>query len=198
MPHWLQIRSLGRRLPTHHSTGDVVLDFLRKWLVGGQEPRSQALPQGVPPVEQRRAGFGIAYDAELVPALKRDHADLVKLYGSIGDQAKRGDFQQVPPLLMAFKVHLEGHLIAENVRFYNYVESSMHGDPESTALVRSFRREMNAIARGVVDFVKKYQISTFDQATRDEFLADYQTVGGLLAQRIEREESSLYPLYLPS
>jgi hypothetical protein len=100
-------------------------------------------------------------------------------------------------MLNAFKVHLEGHLIAENVRFYNYVENAMQGDSESTALVRSFRREMNAIARGVVDFVKKYQLSTFDQQVREEFMADYKTVYGLLAQRIEREESSLYPLYLP-
>ncbi len=149
-------------------------------------------------MEQRRAGFGIAYDADLVPALKRDHADLVKLYGAIGECAKQGDFQQIPPMLMAFKVHLEGHLIAENVRFYNYVEAAMQGDSESTALVRSFRREMNAIARGVVDFVKKYQVSSFDQNMRAEFLADYQTVGGLLTQRIEREEASLYPLYLRS
>lgn len=174
-----------------------MLDYFRKLFGGKQGPRSQALPQGVPPVEQRRAGFGIAYDAGLVPALKRDHADLVKLYGAIGERAQQGDFQQVPQMLMAFKVHLEGHLIAENVRFYNYVESAMQADPESTALVRSFRREMNAIARGVVDFVKKYQISTFDQQARDEFAADYKTVYGLLAQRIEREESSLYPLYMP-
>ncbi len=172
-----------------------MLDFFRKWLGGGQGPKSQALPQGVPSVEQRRAGLAIAYDAALVPALKRDHADLVKLYGAIGEHAKQGDFQQIPPMLMAFKVHLEGHLIAENVRFYNYVENAMQGDSESTALVRSFRREMNAIARGVVDFVKKYQISAFDQQARQEFMADYQTVYGLLAQRIEREEASLYPLY---
>lgn len=175
-----------------------MLDFFRKLLGGGQGPRSQALPQGVPPVEQRRAGFGIAYDPGLVPALKRDHSDLVRLYGAIGERAHEGDFQQVPQMLMAFKVHLEGHLIAENVRFYNYVESAMQGDSESTALVRSFRREMNAIARGVVDFVKKYQISTFDHQTREEFMTDYQTVYGLLAQRIEREETSLYPLYMPS
>lgn len=174
-----------------------MFDFFRKWLGGGQGPRSQALPQGVPTLEQRRAGIGIAYDADLVPSLKRDHADLVKLYGAIGDLARQGDFQQIPQMLNAFKVHLEGHLIAENVRFYNYVESSMQGDSESTALVRSFRREMNAIARGVVDFVKKYQLSAFDQQAREEFMADYQTVYGLLAQRIEREESSLYPLYLP-
>ena len=175
-----------------------MLDFLRKWLGGGQGPRSQALPQGVPPVEQRRTGFGIAYDADLVPALKRDHVDLVKLYGAIGDDAKQGNFQQIPQMLMAFKVHFEGHLIAENVRFYNYVENAMQGDSDSSTLVRSFRREMNAIARGVVDFVKKYQLSNFDQNMRAEFLADYQAVGGLLTQRIEREEASLYPLYLRS
>lgn len=184
-------------MPRQYSTGDVVFDFLKKWLGGGQQPTSQALPQGVPTLEQRKAGFGIAYDPELVPSLKRDHGDLVKLYGAIGDLAKQGDFQQIPQMLNAFKVHLEGHLIAENVRFYNYVENAMQGDPESTALVRSFRREMNAIARGVVDFVKKYQVAAFDDAMRREFMADYQTVYGLLAQRIEREESSLYPLYLP-
>ena len=72
------------------------------------------------------------------------------------------------------------------------------GDADSTALVRSFRREMNAIARGVVDFVKKYQLSTFDQQAREEFTEDYKTVYGLLAQRIEREEASLYPLYMPT
>lgn len=177
--------------------GRLVFDFLRKWLGGKEEPRSQALPQGVPTLEQRRAGVAIAYDAELVPALKRDHSDLVKLYGLIGERAQSGDFQQIPQMLNAFKVHLEGHLIAENVRFYNYVENGLQGDAENTALVRSFRREMNAIVRGVVDFVKKYQVGNFDPATRAEFLADYQTVGGLLTQRIEREEGSLYPLYVP-
>ena len=164
---------------------------------GKEEPRSQALPQGVPTLEQRRAGVAIAYDAELVPALKRDHSDLVQLYGLIGERAQSGDFQQIPQMLNAFKVHLEGHLIAENVRFYNYVENGLQGDAENTALVRSFRREMNAIARGVVDFVKKYQVGTFEPAMRAEFLVDYQTVGGLLTQRIEREEGSLYPLYAP-
>ena len=178
------------------STGDVVFDFLKKLLGGGgREPTSQALPQGVPAMDQRRSSIG--YDPELVPALKRDHADLVKLFGEIGELARQGDFQHIPAMLNAFKVHLEGHLIAENVRFYNYVENAMQHDPESSALVRSFRREMNAIARGVVDFVKKYQISTFDQRARAEFLADYQTVLGLLAQRIQREEGSLYPLYMP-
>jgi len=175
-----------------------VLDIFRRILGGKKGSSSQALPQGVPNVNNRGpSGFGITYDPELVPALKRDHADLVKLFGAIGDAAKQGNFRDIPQMLNAFKVHLEGHLIAENVRFYNYVENSMQGDTESVTLVRSFRREMNAIARGVVDFVKKYQTSEFDQRMRDEFMVDYQNVGGLLAQRIQREEASLYPLYQP-
>ncbi len=174
-----------------------MLDRIRRFFGGKQAPTSQALPNGVPTAEQRRGGFGISYDANLVPALKNDHKVLVQLFGQIGEAADRGDFKQVPQMLMAFKVHLEGHLIAENVRFYNYVENSMQGDVENTALIRSFRREMNAIARGVVDFVKKYQLPEFDADQRSEFMSDYRTVGGLLGQRIEREETSLYPLYSP-
>ncbi len=174
-----------------------MFDKFRKWLGGKPEQTSQALAGGIPNAEQRRAGFGIAYDAELVPALKHDHKVLVQLFGQVGDEAERGHFERIPQMLMSFKVHLEGHLIAENVRFYNYVESTMQGDAENTALIRSFRREMNSIARGVVDFVKKYQVPAFDDGLRQEFMADYRTVGGLLAQRIELEETSLYPLYLP-
>lgn len=174
-----------------------MFDKFRKWLGGKPEQTSQALAGGIPNAEQRRAGFGIAYDAELVPALKHDHKVLVQLFGQVGDEAERGHFERIPQMLMSFKVHLEGHLIAENVRFYNYVENTMQGDAENTALIRSFRREMNSIARGVVDFVKKYQVQAFDDGLRQEFMADYRTVGGLLAQRIEREETSLYPLYLP-
>ena len=175
-----------------------MLEIFRRILGGKKGSSSQALPQGLPASnQQRRGGFAINYDPDLVPALKRDHADLVKQFGAIGDGAKQGNYREIPQMLNAFKVHLEGHLIAENVRFYNYVENSMQHDPDNVTLVRSFRREMNAIARGVVDFVKKYQTVEFDQRMRDEFMTDYQTVGSLLAQRIQREESSLYPLYQP-
>lgn len=137
----------------------------------------------------------IAYDATLVQSLKRDHGDLVRLFTEIGNQAADRRYGSVPAMLSTFKTHFEGHLIAENVRFYNYVENAMQDDPENLMLIRSFRREMNTIARGVVDFVKKYQINQFDQRTHEAFLEDYRAVGALLAQRIEREEASLYPLY---
>ncbi|WP_460824045.1 hemerythrin domain-containing protein [Lysobacter olei] len=173
--------------------GGAVIGLIRKVL--GSEPESPPrtlVRDPAPPVRSPRA---IAYDAALVPALKRDHGDLIKLYTEIGNLAMERRYGDVPARLTTFKTHFEGHLIAENVRFYNYVENSMQDDPENLQLIRSFRREMNSIARGVVDFVKKYQINHFDQRTHEAFLEDYRAVGALLAQRIEREESSLYPLY---
>lgn len=138
------------------------------------------------------------YDSALVESLKRDHNELVKLYTEIGRLPERGRWNDIPAQLVAFKSRLEAHLLAENVRFYNYVEYTLRDDSEDLMLIRSFRREMNTIARGVIDFVKKYQHGAFDERARKAFLEDYQGVGALLTQRIEREEGSLYPLYQPS
>ena len=139
----------------------------------------------------------LRFDPDLIHSLESDHRDLVSLFGQIGERAQAGDFGPIPSMLLKFKTTLEAHLIAENVRFYNYVENGLAGDAENYALMRSFRREMNQIARGVVDFVKKYQNLPFDPAARSTFMGDYQAVGALLTQRIEREERSLYPLYQP-
>ena len=42
---------------------------------------------------------------------------------------------------------------------------------------------------------EKYQAAELTLTEREQFDQDYRAVSGLLSQRIEREESSLYPLY---
>ena len=136
-------------------------------------------------------------DEQLAVDGRHDHRELVHAYEQIGLLPERDRWDQLPARLLAFKSQLEAHLLAENVRFYNYVENSLVGDEENMRLIRDFRREMNGIARAVVDFVKKYHVYEFDDFTRKSFLKEYAVVGGLLAQRIQREESNLYPLYQP-
>lgn len=138
------------------------------------------------------------FDARLVPQLTQDHRELVHAFEQIGMLPERDRWDQLPAQLLAFKSQLEAHLLAENVRFYNYVEYILRDDEENFALIRDFRREMNTIARGVIDFVKKYQHPLVTSNQRSAFLADYRQVGALLVQRIEREEGSLYPLYQAS
>jgi hypothetical protein len=173
-----------------------MLELLRRIVGKAPEPDPPIVPgyrQLLVPAKPRIP----TYDSRLIDALKHDHAELVHLFEQIGRVAEQRRGHELPVMLVAFKTRLEGHLIAENVRFYNYVENSLQDDDEDLALIRSFRREMNTIARGVVDFVKKYQKGPFDDRMRQLFLIDYRVVGALLTQRIEREENSLYPLYQP-
>jgi hypothetical protein len=135
------------------------------------------------------------FDAQLVPQLTHDHRELVHAYEQIGMLPERDRWDLLPAQLLAFKSQLEAHLLAENVRFYNYVEYTLRDDEENFSLIRDFRREMNAIARGVIEFVKKNQHPLVSSAERGAFLVDYRNVGALLVQRIQREEGSLYPLY---
>lgn len=170
-----------------------MLAMLRRW-IGRDDESSTPVPALV--TGPGRALPAPSYDSGLVPLLKHDHAELLDLYEHIGQVYERRRYHELPALLVAFKTRLEAHLLTENVRFYNYVEASLFNDPENFALIRDFRREMNSIAKGVIGFVKKHQkpVNEFDARA---FQADYQAVGGLLMQRIQREESNLYPLYFP-
>jgi Hemerythrin HHE cation binding domain len=173
-----------------------MLDMLRKLI--GQPAKPAAAPAPAPlrsgAIPPPRAP---SYDSGLVPSLKNDHQELVALFEQIGRTYEARRFHEIPALLTAFKTRLEAHLLTENVRFYNYVEATLRDDAENLSLIRDFRREMNTIARGVIDFVKKYQGQHVEQL-QQSFLSDYRAVGGLLVQRIQREEGNLYPLYMPT
>ena len=174
-----------------------MLDMLRR-LIG-----QPAKPAPAPAPSPLRHGAmapprAPSYDSGLVPSLKNDHQELVALFEQIGRTYEARRWHEIPALLTAFKTRLEAHLLTENVRFYNYVESTLRDDAENLSLIRDFRREMNSIARGVIDFVKKYQANHDPDILQHGFLADYRAVGGLLVQRIQREEGNLYPLYMPT
>ncbi|MFC5569530.1 hemerythrin domain-containing protein [Lysobacter yangpyeongensis] len=139
----------------------------------------------------------IRYDPGLVASLKDDHSELVAMYGQLGQDVRDGHYQRIPNGLLAFKTRLEAHLLIENVRFYVYLEQALTHDSENMAIIRDFRREMNGIARGVVEFVRRYQQTRVTAANAGDFMREYDEVGKLLVMRIEREEGNLYPLYAP-
>lgn len=88
--------------------------------------------------------------------------------------------------------------MTENVRFYTYLEAELANDKDSAATIHEFRRDMNTIARSVVEFIKAWKDSDFaTPAERQQFTADYEKVGKLLEQRLDSEENDLYPLYQP-
>ena len=150
-----------------------------------------------PSLKQVQDEHRISYSPGLIGQLKDDHAGLLKLYGQAEALATGGRFAEIVPALRMFKHKFELHILAENVKFYCYIEENLARKPVALRTIREFRREMNSIARGVVNFVRKYQESGVSAANGAAFLTELREVGALLVQRVQREEQDLYTLYAP-
>ena len=137
------------------------------------------------------------FSPSLVPSLKGDHGELVKQHGELTRLASEGRYTAIPAALAAFKSKFDLHILNENLHFYCYVEEKTTGRPDDADMIRGFRSEMNAIARAVVNFVKKYRSEGVGPQTAADFLVELRQIGALLLKRIEREEKELYVLYRP-
>ena len=140
-------------------------------------------------------GTDIHYHPELIARLQADHKVLLGLFGRIKTAHAAGDTAQAAMLLVEFRNALQEHLLVESVRLYVYLEHQARNDEERFALVHNFRHEMGAIGKAAVAFLAKYADLASDPQLAATFGADLDAVGSVLAQRIHREETLLYPMY---
>lgn len=138
----------------------------------------------------------ITYKSDLIDSLKDDHQELFKIYGELVELANNDAFIKVPTKLGEFKLALQAHILVENVQFYVYVEELHKSDPTHSEFIRDVRKEMNTIARVVVNFVKKYQMKVFTPDVKKMFFEELNAIGEALTKRVEMEESKLYTLYV--
>jgi hypothetical protein len=164
----------------------AALARVREWFGFGEEEQ--------PKSAQEHSRFN--YSAHLLPGLKGDHAELLKLYAELERMALEGRFASIPASLGTFKSKLDVHLLNENLHFYCYVEERSLGERDKE-LIRGFRAEMNGIARSVLNFVKVYRQAGVHPANGQTFLTELRQIGEMLVRRIEREERELYALYRP-
>lgn len=166
-----------------------MLDFFKKKAETPSAQKEQFAPA---------PGTEIRYSADLIPLLQKDHADLLSFYGEIQNAFEAQKYETVSRQLNEFKSLLQGHLLTENIRLYIYLDHMLGRDQMNGELIREFRREMDQIGRTVMNFLKKYEAIGVDKELANAFKKDFETLGTVLVQRIKREETTLYPLYLPS
>jgi hypothetical protein len=170
-----------------------VLSWAQHWLGAGGAHDDGAAPSAKVVQDPSRFRFS----PHLIASLEADHVELLRQYAAIEKMALSGRLATIPPALSAFKARFDVHVLNENLHFYCYVEQKARGQPDSLALIQGFRNDMNALARGVVNFVKKYRTVGVRPINSAEFLEELRAVGQLLVQRVEHEEHELYTLYQP-
>lgn len=156
-----------------------------------------ANPAAERPQESKCApGTRIHFDPNLVGELKEDHQALLALYDDIKSTFESKQYGELPNKLDEFRSTLQQHLLTENVRLYIYLAHTFQCDDMNFELIRDFRKEMDGIAKTVMNFLQKYDAIGIDNNLAPSFSEDFATIGEVLNARLEKEEKTLYPLYM--
>ena len=168
-----------------------MLTFYRR-----KQPATQQQPQPEPRTAATLTGE-VSFQPDLIEQLLSDHKDILELYGKIHTAYMEKDCKQVALMLNEFRSDIQAHLLTENVRLYAYLEQMLKEDELNSEIIREFRKEMNGIAKEVMNFLKKYSGIAEDKALASAFGDDFANIGKVLVDRVKREERLLYPLYGP-
>ncbi len=137
----------------------------------------------------------IAYKANLVPVLEKEHQVLVSLYMDAMTAAQNRKSNLAKTLLAKFKDAFVDHVLKENTSMYIYLRHSAKHKSSHDA-IKSVKGEMDQIGRQVKQFLDH---SIDEETVVDaKFVLDMQEIGEILMQRIEQEETFVYPHYRPT
>jgi hypothetical protein len=163
----------------------------------GEAPLRPAPPIGDAASAQTMApGTKIRYDPELIPHFVEAHRGLSALAAQVQARVVEGRYIEATQVLRQFKTDIFRHFLEENVRFYTYLAYCLKTDAEGGGMMADMRREMGEIGRAVTRFLKAFETG-IDAENAESFLHQFEDVIATLADRIQREEGSLYALYRP-
>lgn len=159
--------------------------------------RKAKTPTTPTPEAQYAPGTQVRYDPNLIKHFEGHHKTLLQLFGKITQATEQQNFAAISRHMEAFRKVLHLHLLEENVKLYSYLSSTLATDPYSSELANAMKREMGEIGMSVFRFIEHYTGSGVDSSSLATFHGQLDKIGSILVDRIEREESSLYGLYMP-
>lgn len=163
--------------------------------LGLLQPRPDESSAPLPTTQPRAPGTLIGYDPLLINRLRADHQRMLGLFTQTQELLTTHDYDGVKRKLGELRVVLQDHLMTASVKFYVYVSRHLADDPAKTAIINEYRREMLSNSRQLMDFLRTYSVARLDDSFADTFQIELLVIGSALVQRIEREQSTLFPLY---
>jgi hemerythrin-like domain-containing protein len=129
----------------------------------------------------------------LIETLQVQHAEIARRVQCVNDALNRGSMSDICVELDGLRAVLRTHLAMEDARLYpaltRAAEQTQLEVPAKVA--RTYEHNMQTISVAVEAFLERYGHAF----SLDDFRRDWALVSQLLADRIESEEATLYPLY---
>lgn len=154
------------------------------------QPASTASNQYAP-------GTQLPYDPALISRFEGHHQSLFKIIANIDKSIESQNFNQLKTRLVTLRGALQEHLLEENLKLYVYLSRCLSRDPINVRLVEGMKAEMNQIAGNVMGFLNSSIEGHIGADNVDAFASNFEGMKKVLAERVRREEESLYTLYMP-
>ncbi|HJX16764.1 MAG TPA: hemerythrin domain-containing protein [Acidiferrobacterales bacterium] len=167
-------------------------------LLGRLQPTPNNASAPLTARQPRAPGTHIGYDPLLIERLRHDHQRMLDLFTLTQVLLTTHDYDGVRRKLGELRITLQDHLMTANVKLYVYVSRQLADDAAKTAIINGFRRDMLNNSRQIMDFLRTYSAVRLDDSFADVFQVELLVIGAALVQRIEREQTSLFPLYQAS
>ena len=138
----------------------------------------------------------IPYDPGLVAALSHQHRMLTMLLVKASSVAQQQLYDEVRETLVQFKTGLADHLKRESAELHPYLTAHLKGEG-AESILKEMRANSRYIERAVESFLSHYAGYPVNERTVDRFNMELSGVSEEFCERIEKEEASLYTLYMP-
>lgn len=158
--------------------------FSRKAKQDGVADAAGAAPRDLP------------YDPALVAALTLEHRSLVSLLVRAKALAQRESYGEAMDTLQEFSQGLAGHLKRESAELHPYLTAHLKGE-DRDRILREMRASSAHVEKAVEGFLKHYAGYPVGERNVGIFVMEIDGVSEEFCERIEKEEATVYTLYVP-
>jgi regulator of sigma D len=163
--------------------------------LGLQQSRPNKTPQQHNTRQPCAPGTNIVFDPLLIRRLQSDHQRMLGIFTQTQMLLTTHVYEGVKRKLGELRITLQDHLMTANVKLYVYISRFLSNDEEKAAMLNDYRRNMQSNSSQIMDFLRTYSSVKLDDAVAKTFQVELLVIGSALVQRIELEQSTLFPLY---
>lgn len=138
----------------------------------------------------------LPYDPALVSALTLEHRSLVTLLVRAKSLAQQELYGEAMDTLHQFSQGLAEHLKRESAELHPYLTAHLRGE-DRDHILREMRAGSVHVERSVEGFLKHYAGYPVGERNVGMFVVEIDGVSEEFCERIEKEEATVYTLYMP-
>lgn len=132
----------------------------------------------------------------LTDIYRKQHDELLNMAGTLAGKLNASGLREKPEeavsLLAQFAAKLNVHLSMEDRALYPKLKDA--SDPNCAKTAKEFQEEMGGIKKFFEDYAGKWSNSAEIRTNPDDFITQTQGLISALGQRIDKENTVLYPL----